>query len=467
MNKGWIQRQTMALFRRIFFRGITVALAGLVVAVPTQANEPFSAKIDGMGLRISGPGNAATLEARLLKKSDLEILVEPNNEKEDLTLRVDLPSSGPRTWPAERVQVLDAKNLPLPVSRSGIDWHGLEFTVPPVKAVYFVRADTPDPSGSTRQPAPKMANTETGYSAKVSRWYHGKRAALSLRFDDSHPTHLSVVVPELDRYGFRGTFMINPGRSGFQGRRNEWEAVATAGRHELANHTMHHRGARTDAELEQEIGDASNYILGLTHQRSRLIALNIGGGTTITTRLPLQYFLDKYDVFPVFASLGMDDVYGNRAAAFRRHLTSHIERGLWCKAHFHSVGKGEASSDENFAAALEVVKELEPDIWITGLADAFKYQEERKSSRVYIVSSTTDEVTIRFSCRMRPDLYDHPLTVEVELPETWKDNLVKVSQSGLDVVRNFNPLVTRIENGLRFDVPPLDATYLIRRQRGQ
>ena len=36
---------------------------------------------------------------------------------------------------------------------------------------------------------------------RICRWYGGKKAALSLRFDDSHPTHVTVAIPMLDEYG--------------------------------------------------------------------------------------------------------------------------------------------------------------------------------------------------------------------------------------------------------------------------
>ena len=39
----------------------------------------------------------------------------------------------------------------------------------------------------------------------VAKWRDGRAAALSIRFDDSHPTHLAKAVPILREYGFRGT----------------------------------------------------------------------------------------------------------------------------------------------------------------------------------------------------------------------------------------------------------------------
>ena len=57
-----------------------------------------------------------------------------------------------------------------------------------------------------------MADSRTADApARVCRWFGGKQAALSLRFDDSHPTHIEVGVPILDELGLIGTFLVNPG----------------------------------------------------------------------------------------------------------------------------------------------------------------------------------------------------------------------------------------------------------------
>ena len=468
MFSWWSQARPYGKSRFKRFAGVAIPILSLSVAPAALALGSSSIEINGIGVQILSAGGSATLEAQLLGRFVLQIVVQPQDERDDLTLRVDLPVSGPQTWPAERVQVLNEKNLPLAVSRSGIQWHGLEFTVPPVQAFYSVRAQFPETTTKTvrlpRESDRIATDSTTGLSVKICRWFGGKRSALSLRFDDSDPTHLSIVVPVLDEYGFRGTFMINPGRSDFQSRKKEWEALAAAGRHEFANHTMHHRGATSDIELKREIGDASEYIWGLFPRRSRLVAMNIGGGTIITTVNPLQYFLDKYHVFPVWGSLGMDDVYGDRAAAFRRHLKSHVERGLWCRTHFHSIGAGLATSVEHFAEAMEVVNEFASEIWVAGLADAFKYQEEWKASRISLESPDLDEVMIRLTCLSDPELYDHPLSLEVVLPETWNSYDVSVSQALGLPVQFVNQPSERGGHVLRFDVAPVTGCYLVRRR---
>jgi len=72
--------------------------------------------------------------------------------------------------------------------------------------------------------------------------------------------------------------------------------------------------------------------------------------------------------------------YGNRVASFRRMLEQHIERRLWCRIHYHSIGKGLSSSEANLRAALDIAKKYEEDLWIAGMAEIYKYQTERSYS---------------------------------------------------------------------------------------
>ena len=79
-----------------------------------------------------------------------------------------------------------------------------------------------------------MASTTAAPSApaRVCRWYGGKRAALSLRFDDSHPTHVTVGLPLLNELGLVGTFLVCPGNASYQQHQAVWEGEALARGHE-------------------------------------------------------------------------------------------------------------------------------------------------------------------------------------------------------------------------------------------
>jgi hypothetical protein len=407
-----------------------------------------------------------------LDQRNLRIDVDPQSERRPLTLGVELPSSAQTTWAVD-VEVVDAKGQALSVRRSGIEWHKLLIPVPAQRGTYVVRAvDPPDGLPQIFPDRDREAKEPTtGMSARVLKWYDGRRAALSIRFDDSHPSHVSKVIPILREYGFRGTFMVCPGprelnsrrRSDFEDHRAGWEAVARKGDQEFANHTAHHRGAIGDEDMEREISEASKAIWGLFPGKSKLLALNLGGGTWWETTRTLRYYLHKYHLFDASAgSLGMDDVYRDRPAAFRTSLERHIERGLWCRIHYHAVGGNLNSSEANFRAALGIAKQHAPSLWIAGMADIHKYQTAFLACRMGIEAETTRRVLLKLSCFTEPKLYDQRLSIEIALPSSWSQGKVKIKQTGTPEA-NVPTSAAPDARAIRFHALPVTATYVIER----
>lgn len=68
-------------------------------------------------------------------------------------------------------------------------------------------------------------------------WPEGRRAALSLTFDDSRLSQADAGIPVLDRHGIKGTFYVLP--AAVEERRAEWVEAVVAG-HEIGNHSMTH-----------------------------------------------------------------------------------------------------------------------------------------------------------------------------------------------------------------------------------
>ncbi len=460
-----------------FFAGCWSAVALLPISWMAGTVEAARhAEVAGVKIQVVDEEKTATLSAEALGKHELRIDVDPHGERGPLTIRVELPTSGRNAWPAADVEVLDSEGRAIPVRRPGIEWHNLSISVPAVRAAYVVHAVGP-PGGRPGLPPEEeryVTDPATGLSATIARWHDGRRAALSLRFDDSHPTHLSVAIPLLRQYGFRGTFMVNPGgpdppgsrrRSAFHDHRAEWEACARRGDQEFANHTLHHRGAADDESMERQVGGASEIIWDLFPGKSKLLALNLGGGTQWTTTKTLRYYLDKYHLFDASSgSLGMDDVYGNRVEEFRRHLERHVERGGWCRVHFHAIGPGLNSSEANFRAALDVAKERESDLWIAGMADIHKYQTERLGAKLAIESKGARRALLRLSCSTDPGLYDQPLTIDVIIPKSWAPELVAIKGREGEAIKA-RRRSTSDGVVLGFGVPPTDAGYTIEERR--
>ena len=444
-------------------------------------------EVDGVRVKLVDYSGPATLSVEASGPFEVRVDVDPRTEREPLTIQVELPNTGRNVWPIIDVEVLDSKGKAVPVRRGGITWHRLLIRVPPKRSTYVVHAVDPpgDRPRDRKESERRVLDEKTGVSATICKWYGGRRAALSLRFDDSHPTHLSKVVPILGEYGYRGTFMVNPGghppnsrrRSAFEQHRREWEALARTGDHEFANHTLHHRGAQTDEQMQAEVGDASKAIWKLFPNKSKLAALNLGGGTSWTTTRTLRSYLDRYNLFVRSGSTGMDDVYGNRVATFRRLLENHLERGLWYRVHFHYIGNGLSTSEAHFRAALDIAKQHQSELWIAGMADIYKYETQRRAASLEMKNENARRIVLKVACATDPELYDQPLTIAVTLPKAWASRPVVVTNlSDGKVAARTEPVLDDAGSGnaapgnaasggrvLRFDVKPVDGSFAIER----
>ncbi|MEN8142666.1 MAG: polysaccharide deacetylase family protein, partial [Thermodesulfobacteriota bacterium] len=128
-----------------------------------------------------------------------------------------------------------------------------------------------------------MFFSETGFAAvtgkpAVVKWYKDKKAAVSLRFDDNHVSHLKTVVPLLKRYGFRATFMVSPGKDSYRQYKSMWGKEIPFMGHRLGNHTLNHSGAVDLKEADYEIGEATRMIRKAHPTESQLMVFASGGG---------------------------------------------------------------------------------------------------------------------------------------------------------------------------------------------
>lgn len=69
------------------------------------------------------------------------------------------------------------------------------------------------------------------------RWPEGKRAALSLTFDDARLSQVDAGMPILDKYAVKATFYVSP--DGVKERLEGWKHAVKNG-HEIGNHTVTH-----------------------------------------------------------------------------------------------------------------------------------------------------------------------------------------------------------------------------------
>jgi hypothetical protein len=314
-----------------------------------------------------------------------------------------------------------------------------------------------------------MADSRTADApARVCRWFGGKQAALSLRFDDSHPTHIEVAVPLLDELGLIGTFLVNPGNDSYKKYQSVWEGAVLQHGHELADHTFNHRGAKTDADADEQIGATANLLRRLQPGHQQL-TLETGGSTLWFQRKPFEFFRAKYHLIDISnadhpENALMSCTVGHpwfSLEAFTRRMEQASAAGAWVQPYFHQIDEtGHLRiPPATFRKLLETVAAHRAELWQAGLTPIYEYQEERDGAAAWPWPDGDDALAVDLTCATDANLFTQPLTLEVDLPAGAKSASVTDSAGGAVVARVEDAGGQRV---VRFDVPPVDARFTVK-----
>ncbi len=198
-------------------------------------------------------------------------------------------------------------------------------------------------------------------------WPEGKRAALSLSFDDARPSQVDNGVPLFARTGAKVTFYVSPSR--VPERLESWKKAIAAG-HEIGNHSINHpcsgnfpwsrSKALEEYTLEQmrsELGGANQEVRKWLGVMPATFAYPcgqkfVGRGRTLKSYVPLvaEYFiagrgwLDESPNDPLFCDLSqllaipMDNLDFSK---LKPVLEQAAQRGQWVVLAGHDIGEGD------------------------------------------------------------------------------------------------------------------------------
>ena len=239
------------------------------------------------------------------------------------------------------------------------------------------------------------------------RWPEGKRAAISLSFDDARLSQVDRGLPILDAYGVKATFYVVPDR--VEQRLSGWKKAVANG-HEIGNHTLNHPctgnfpWSREKAleqycleDAERELDEANAAIERLLGVRPTTFAYPcgqkfVGRGLSVKSYVPLvaERFIVGRGAFdevandPAFCDLAqvtgidMDELDFEQV---RQLVDEAIADGRWLVLFGHEVG--EPGRQTTFASALEAFCRYAQDpangLWLDTVAVVGEYVQEQRS----------------------------------------------------------------------------------------
>ena len=251
---------------------------------------------------------------------------------------------------------------------------------------------------------------------KIADYKDGKECAVSLTFDDSMKEHYTIVAPELEKRGFRGTFWMcgawMPAEPQYDTTHFTWaEAKEMSDKgHEMSNHSWSHQFMTTlsDEALAEEI-----------NKNDEAILKNIGKAST-TFCFPYNSYNGRVITAAMKGRIGarLKEFWLGGQHSPKEYLTKQIEdalaEGSWISGMTHGITYGyDCYSDPTeFTDFLDYLKSLEDRIWVGTFRDVAAYTIVAKDVKLTI-EPTGKELSIEAKTSLDRTLYETPLTLEV------------------------------------------------------
>jgi len=234
------------------------------------------------------------------------------------------------------------------------------------------------------------------------KWPNGKKAAVVFTYDDGLDGHLDVAVPQLDEFGFKGTFYCTGNSPSLYNRLDEWRDITENG-HELGNHTLFHPcdGVKQDwvkpeydlnnythDQIIAELSAANTLLKAIDGKTERTFGFTcsdyIAGGEDFSEDVKNMFLaarcdgqvpetMQGYDVFKT-PSWGVNSPSAEELIAY---VEKAREKGTIAVFMFHSVGGGylNVGADEHLKL-LEYIKANESEYYTGTFLEVMKFIKE-------------------------------------------------------------------------------------------
>ena len=293
--------------------------------------------------------------------------------------------------------------------------------------------------------------------ATVAKWAGDARGAFMLMFDDGWPSHWQAAMPALEARKLPADFYIIPDKGEFKVFENVWKEKFKNPLFRFGNHTWSHNGFDDYAGAVEEFGKCTEYLReNVPGRPGRLISYAQpgvpAGRWNINAEQEAQICREQRLVArPPFHDHGAtyhlktkDDMLAKAKKAAAEGIVEYVI--------FHGVEVDDpkrgyqdfwAMPAKEYIPFFDEVAAMRDrgEIWVADHVSVHQYETERATAKVRTLEVSPKGIRLAVSCDADPALYDHPLTLKVEVPRTWK--AAKFRQG-----RNGTIATVPVENGI-------------------
>lgn len=288
-----------------------------------------------------------------------------------------------------------------------------------------------------------VTQSSTLEDAQICTFYQNKPAAVSLTFDSNTLSHGQMYDSVLQQYNMKGTFLavVNWMKKDLAG----WKQMVDAGRLDICNHSVNHAvkyGTATEEELAEDISGAHAQLCEMFPQLP-ILTFGAPWGTTtdasIAEMKKLHYANRKAGgdkpapSSPTETEWFLLPCYSVQNTVTAQQMNgwtdTAIEQQGWAIEMYHEIEDLSETSypygttKQIFADHMAYLNSKQDQVWCGSFQDVTAYIRERQNAQVSATEKDSHHITVTLTDSLPDDLFFHPLTLKINLPEHWSGSV--------------------------------------------
>lgn len=247
---------------------------------------------------------------------------------------------------------------------------------------------------------------------RISRFPNGKKAALSITFDDGCPSVFTKIVPRLDKYQWKGSFYIISGTAEKKEMWDAWKELRQQG-HEIGNHSLTHGyylGALYDKQLlEKEIDSSFALMKARMGEAPFTFSHPFHSNSPLVDNMVFKnHFATRISPAGFCRMISLNDV-----AFFETELAGAFSKSEWIVTTAHGIDDCfSPMSQEFFDSFLQTVEKYQDSLHIDTFENIAKYKIESEYTK-FTVSKYGPDFKVTSISNLPGEVFNYPLTVSV------------------------------------------------------